>query len=98
MATYIVLLRETQAGEARIQDTVARATAFRDAAKGMGVTVTGQFWTMGQYDGVLVFDAPDAEAAAAAVHHLMAQGSVRAETLRAFDAAEMAAVLKRGGA
>lgn len=98
MAKYIVLLRETEAGEARIKDTVGRAAAFRDAAKGMGVAVTGQFWTMGQYDGVLMFDAPDAETAAAAVHHLMAQGSVRAETLRAFDAAEMAAVLSKTGA
>ena len=53
------------------------------------------YWTLGQYDGVLVFDAPDDETAAAVLHHLSSKGAVRTQAMRAFNAKEMRSILQR---
>jgi uncharacterized protein with GYD domain len=98
MPTYVALISETQTGSENIRDSVQRATRFREEAKGLGITVKAQYWTLGRYDGVLVLEALDDETAAAALFRLNAKGSVRAETLRAFDAEEMTKVLGRSGA
>ena len=89
MATFIALITETQEGEVNIQDSVSRAAQFVDKAKQFGVTIESQYWTMGAYDGVLIFDAPDDETAASLMLHLASKGSVRTHTLRAFDAEGM---------
>ena len=65
MATYVALIRFTEQGAKNIRDTQRRAGAFRDAAKQAGVTVREVYWTMGTYDGLLIFDAPDEQAATA---------------------------------
>ncbi len=95
MATFIALITETQEGEVNIQDSVSRAARFVDKAKQFGATVKGQYWTMGAYDGVLIFDAPDDETASALMLQLSSKGSVRTHTLRAFDADGMKAILER---
>jgi uncharacterized protein with GYD domain len=98
MATFVVLITETQRGEEQIRDTLARAARFRETAKEFGITVREQFWTMGAYDGVIVFDAPDDETASALLLNLASRGSVRTQTLRAYDAAATEAIIKRSGA
>ena len=55
----------------------------------MGVKVTGLYWTLGAFDGVMVFEAPDEAPATAAMLHLSSLGNMRTQTARAFDAAEM---------
>jgi len=96
MATFVALITETQQGDARIADSVSRANAFRREASEMGISVKDTYWTMGRYDGVLIFDAPDDETAAAAMCKLNSKGAVRTQTMRSFSAAEMEAILKRG--
>lgn len=95
MARFIALITETQQGEKNIADSVARAKAFEADAMSWGVTVERAYWTMGQYDGVLIFDAPDDETATAAMCKLNAKGAVRTHTMRAFDSSEMSAILQR---
>src|SRR2546423_9416488 len=89
MATYVSLMRFTEQGARNIQDTQKRAAAFRDAAKKAGVTVRGIFWTMGAYDGVVLLEAPDEQPVTAVMAGLGALGTVRTQTLRAFDEAEI---------
>jgi len=93
MATFIALIRETREGETHIADSVSRAASFQKEASSLGITVKDIYWTLGQYDGVLVFDAPDDETAAAAMVKLMAKGAVRTHTLRAFTAEDMKKIL-----
>jgi uncharacterized protein with GYD domain len=50
MATYIMLANFTDQGIRNIKDTVKRAEAFKELAKGAGVTVKELCWTLGQYD------------------------------------------------
>ena len=51
------------------------------------------FWTLGGYDGVIVFEAPDADTATAIELSLVRKGNVRSKTLQAFDRAAMLAIL-----
>ena len=97
MATYVSLIRFTEQGAKNIRDTQRRASAFRDAAEQAGVTVREVYWTLGAYDGLLVFDAPDEQTATAVMIDLGTLGNVRTQTMRAFDESEMGQVLGRAG-
>jgi uncharacterized protein with GYD domain len=89
MATFITTIQFTEQGLRGIHDTCTRAAAFKAAAEKMGVKVTGLYWTLGAFDGVLICEASDEAKATAALLHLGMQGSVRTQTVRAFDTAEM---------
>ena len=93
MATFITTLHFTEQGLKAVRDTCNRAAAFKTAAEKLGITVTGQYWTLGAFDGVIVFEAPDEATATAAMLHLSSQGNIRTQTARAFDAAEMQKIL-----
>jgi len=89
MATFITTIKFTQQGIAGIDDSTKRAMAFKAAAKKLGVKVTNLFWTLGEYDGLLILDAPDDETATTVLLHLASLGNVHTTTVRAFTAAEM---------
>ena len=97
MAIYISLNTLTDQGARNIKDTTARADAFRDAAKKLGVTVKEIYWTLGSYDAVCILDAPDDSAIAALQASLGAAGNMRTVTLRAFSRDEMGAILAKLG-
>lgn len=89
MATFISTIKFTQQGIAGIDESTKRATAFKAAAKKLGIKVTNIFWTLGEYDGLLILEAPDDETAMTALLHLASLGNVHTTTVRAFTAAEM---------
>jgi uncharacterized protein with GYD domain len=93
MATFISTLQFTEQGIKSIQDTCNRAAAFKADAKEMGIKVSGMYWTLGAFDGLLVFEAPDEATATAALLRLGSLGNIRTQTVRAFDAAEMQKIL-----
>jgi uncharacterized protein with GYD domain len=97
MAIYISLNTLTDQGVRNIKDTPARADAFRDAAKKLGITVKDVYWTLGSYDAVCVLEAPDDASVAALQASLGAAGNMRTVTLRAFSRDEMGAILARVG-
>lgn len=88
MPTFIVLLDYTDQGIRNLRDSPQRADAFNEYAERAGVTIQGQYWTIGSHDGVLIMEAPTEEVAASVLLHLGASGNVRTTTLRAFDWAE----------
>jgi uncharacterized protein with GYD domain len=48
--------------------TYNRAAAFKTTDK-LGIKVTGQYWTLGAFDGAIFFEAPDEATATAAMLH-----------------------------
>ena len=84
MSTYIVLFRWTQQGISNVKDSPSRLDAGREAFKKRGITMKETYLTMGRYDLVQVFEAPDDETYASALLSLGAQGNVQTETLKAF--------------
>lgn len=97
MARFITTIKFTEKGLDQIKDTSKRAAAFKSAAKKMGVKVSEIYWTLGAFDGLIIFDAADDESATAAMLRLSSQDYVRTNTLRAFDAGEIEKVVAKMG-
>ena len=95
MATYIMLANFTDQGIRNVKDTVKRAEAFRELAKGAGVTVKDLYWTLGQYDIIAIADAPDEATVTALGLTLGKSGNVRTQTLRSFSADDMKKILAK---
>lgn len=95
MPKYVGLSTWTEQGIAALADTTRRAEQVREVAARMGCRLEALYWTQGRYDLVSIVDAPDDETAAALTLRIVGRGAVRTETLRAFDATEMDAVVAR---
>jgi uncharacterized protein with GYD domain len=95
MATFITTIRFTPQGITKIQDTGKRVEAFKGTAKKMGCKITGIYWTLGAFDGVLVFEAPDDDTATALMLNLASQGNVQTRTARAFTESEIEKILAK---
>jgi uncharacterized protein with GYD domain len=87
MARYVTLIRFTDQGARNIKKSPARALAFRKAAAKAGLAIEAQLWTAGAYDGVLILSG-DERQILRRLTQLAALGTVRTETLQAFDAKE----------
>jgi uncharacterized protein with GYD domain len=95
MATYVMLAQFTQQGITSIKNTAKRADDFKLMASAHGVTVKEIFWTLGQYDVVLVVEARDEISMAALSMSAGALGNARTQTLRAFSETEIKTILGR---
>lgn len=95
MATFITTVKFTQQGIKGIDETTKRVAALKAAGKKLGVKVMDIYWTLGDHDGVLIFEAADDETATTLLLHLGAAGNVHTTTCRAFTAAEMDKILAK---
>ena len=93
MATYIVLSSFTDQGIRTVKDTVKRADAVKETARKMGIETKSLYWTIGKYDVVATFDAPDEASITALSLAISGAGNVRTQTMRAFGKDEMTTVL-----
>lgn len=96
MATFIALLDYTDRGVRNLGESPQRADAFNEYAEKAGVTIVGQYWTIGSHDGVLILEAASDEKAASVLLHLAASGNVRTTTLRAYEWAEAQELIGTG--
>ncbi len=97
MPTYVSLINWTDQGVKNYKDSTRRAKEFSDGVQKAGGRVRELVWTVGQYDIVTVVDFPDDETATAALLQVGALGNIRTSTMRAFDSAQMDAVIRRTG-
>jgi uncharacterized protein with GYD domain len=95
MQTYILLVNFTDRGMSDIKDTIKRAHAFEAMAKKSGAVLKVLCWTMGRYDVIAVFEAPDDESATALTFSTSSLGNTRAEMLRGFSFDEMGGILAK---
>ncbi|PYJ49102.1 MAG: hypothetical protein DME87_10545 [Verrucomicrobia bacterium] len=57
--------------------------------------IVEEFWTMGAYDVVVLFDAPDDETVSAFILKIGSLGNVKGQTMRAFHRQEMEGILAK---
>jgi len=88
MPTYITLLKFTQQGVEKIKESPARLDRSRQAYESMGAEIKAFYLVLGQYDAVVIAEAPNDEVAAKLALAIGSQGNVRTETLRAFTEEE----------
>ncbi|TMH29595.1 MAG: GYD domain-containing protein [Betaproteobacteria bacterium] len=97
MGTYIVLSNFTDQGIRNVKDTGKRSDAVRELAKKFGVTVKDFYWTLGSYDVVAIFEAPDDASMTAFGLAIGTQGNVRTQTLRAYSRQDLNTILTKLG-
>ena len=95
MASYVLLFNYTGQGIQTVKDTTKRAAAAGELAGKFGVKITDVLRTLGQYDGVIVTEAPNDEAMAAFTIAAASMGNTKTQTLRAFRAKEVDAILAK---
>lgn len=94
MATFIALTNFTDQGIRNIKESPDRYEAFKAMAEKLGVTVKSVFYTVGQYDLMLVVEGSD-EAVTTALLKGGSLGNVRTQTLRAFSVDEMRKIIDK---
>jgi len=93
MATYISLVQFTDKGIHAAKETTQRIADWAAKVQSKGVSIKQMYWTLGHYDQVCVFEAPDDETVAAVLLAADMLGNIRTQTLRAFTAPEMEKIL-----
>jgi uncharacterized protein with GYD domain len=84
MPHYITLGKYTKQGIEKIKESPDRAQAARRIFENMGAKMKDIYLVMGQYDLIVITEAPDDETVAKLTLAIGAQGNVQTETLRAF--------------
>jgi uncharacterized protein with GYD domain len=97
MPIYVSLINWTDQGIKNFKDTTRRAKEFGDAVEKAGGHVHQLLWTIGEYDIVSIVEFPDDETATASLLQVGALGNIRTNTMRAFNAEQMAGVIARTG-
>ena len=87
MPTYIMLANWTDQGAQKVRDSPRRLDTAKKALLDMGGEVKAFYMTLGEYDLVAVYEAPDDAVAARFSLLLGTLGSVRTKTLKAFPEA-----------
>ena len=95
MPTYISLVQFTDKGIQGAKQTTQRLADWSAKVQSMGVSVKQMYWTLGQYDQVCVFEAPDDETAASVLLAADILGNIRTQTMRAFSTSEMKKILAK---
>ena len=87
MPTYVMLANWTDQGARQVRDSPKRVESAKKALAEMGGEFKSLYMTMGDYDLVAVYEAPD-DAVAARFTLLLGQlGTLRTKTMKAFPEA-----------
>ena len=93
MPTFIILANWTEDGIKNVKASPDRLEAAKNVFKDAGGELKEFYLVMGQYDMVVVGEAPNAEAISKIVLRIGRSGAVRTETLRAFTEDEYRKVI-----
>ena len=87
MTTYVMLANWTEQGILKAKDSPRRLDAAKKALKEMSGEFKSFYLTLGDYDMVAIFEAPDDAVAARFSLQLGMLGNIRTRTLKAFPEA-----------
>ena len=87
MTTYVMLANWTDQGARNVKESPRRLDAAKKSRQDMGGEFKSFFMTMGDYDMVAVYEAPDDAVAARFALQVGMLGNIRTRTLKAFPEA-----------
>jgi uncharacterized protein with GYD domain len=87
MPTYVMLANWTDQGARQVKDSPKRVDAARKQLSEMGGEFKSLYMLMGDYDLIVIYDAPDDAVAARFTLVLGQMGAVRTRTMKAFPEA-----------
>ena len=94
MPTYISLVNLTEQGIREAKNAPERLQTFDAALRAAGGRLVGFYLVMGQFDYIVITEAPDDQTAARLILGTIAQGSMRTQTMRAFPREEFENIAK----
>jgi uncharacterized protein with GYD domain len=94
MPRYVVLVNWTEQGVKNVKETLQRTDGGGELADKHGLKLEQAYWTVGPYDMVTIFEAPNDEAMSAHLLAIGSLGNVRTTTLRAYNEEEMSRILQ----
>jgi uncharacterized protein with GYD domain len=95
--TYVSLLNYTDQGIRSVKGSPERQQQAEQRLQQLGGRFIGHYLTMGAYDYVLVWEAPDDETAARFMLTVGSAGNVRTTTLKAFPQDRFPDILRSVG-
>ncbi|MBA3364768.1 MAG: GYD domain-containing protein [Actinobacteria bacterium] len=95
MPHYVSLMRWTSQGLAGLPAWRERVEEGERAIEKAGGRLVGVYVTLGRYDVVEIFEAPDDETAAEILMRMQRFGAEQTETLRAFTRSEAEDIIRR---
>src|SRR6266496_3537236 len=95
MPHYVTLMRWTSQGVAGLPAWRERVEDGERIIAGAGGSLVGVYVTLGRYDVVEIFEAPDDETAAEIILKLQQYGAEHTETLRAFTRDEAEEIIRK---
>jgi uncharacterized protein with GYD domain len=95
MPHYISLMRWTSQGMAGLPAWRERVEEGERVINAAGGSLIGVYVTLGRYDVVEIFEAPDDDTAAEILMKLQRHGAEHTETLRGFTREEAEAIIRR---
>ena len=93
MPSYITLVKWTDQGIRNVKDAPKRADAFEAALKAAGGSLKGIYLVMGEYDLVVVSEAPNDETVTKLALSVAMHGNVRTVSMRAYDREEFRKII-----
>ena len=94
MALYITLANYTDQGIRNLKEMADRLGAARRAIEAAGGKLLAYHLTLGQYDAVVLIEAPDDATYATVVLSIAGGGNIRTTTLKAFSEEESIQVMR----
>ncbi len=94
MPHYILLINWTEQGIGRIKESAKRYNSFKALVEKAGGKLIGGYYTFGEYDVVIIIDAPSDEKVMTLMLKIGSHGNIRSKTLKAFSAEEGFKIIK----
>jgi uncharacterized protein with GYD domain len=94
LASYIILWNWTDQGIRNAKDSPQRYETFKKDLEKAGGKLVGGYYTMGKYDGVIIFEAPNDEVVMKITLATASLGNVRTKTLKAFPHEEGSKIME----
>jgi uncharacterized protein with GYD domain len=95
MATYVVLSNYTDQGIRNIKDAPKRIQIMKNFVEKAGGKLISTYSLMGQYDRLMIMEAPNDEAAATIVLSMGALGNTRTTTMKAWTNEEFVKIVSK---
>ncbi len=97
MPAYVMLATWTDQGARQVKDSPKRVDAAKKVLIEMGGEFKTLYMTMGDYDLVVIYEAPDDAVAARFTLMLTQMGAIRTRTLKAFPEAAYREIINSMG-
>ena len=94
MSHYILLINWTEQGISKVKESPERYGSFKASVEKAGGKLIGAYYTLGEYDVVLIIEAPNDETVMSLMLKVGSFGNVKSRTMKAFTTEEGIKIIK----